>query len=261
MNESSTSWLNTMLQMAWQARWPHIDVLCDLAKAGGRPLSALRHLQLETQKLLQGTQHEDAADEGPLLVRYRLSAKPDSDVLASSLATWCAQDSMIILQSQLPFSLLSARLQYFALASWDDGASHGVLRYYTPLLLAPTLNALGEAHKATLLSAASQWYWQDRDGKAQHMLAVDAALAWPVPDTPLLLGDEAVHRLNGWHESELYVQQYLPTPQQTGSDSQEAMMQKVFRAQMAADRAGLYSPQERDAFVARQLCLTPPAAS
>jgi len=254
-------WPTLTLQTVLADGGLHIDLLFDLAKTGPQPWVALPNLRMAQQKLLQGTAHEEAVDEGPALVRYHLQQTSDCVLLAAQLASWDEQEGVMLLQSRQPFSLLAARLQYFALASWNNGTSHGVLRYYNRALFRTVLEALNETEKTTLLAAASQWHWQDRDGKAQHILAVEAVLAWPAPDTPLLLGEAAVQRLNCWHESELYVQQYLPTPQQTASDSQEAMLQKVFRAQMAADRAGLYSPQERDAFVARQLCVAPSAAS
>lgn len=259
MTESSTSasWLMSMLQTALQEGCSHIDVLCDLAKTGTRPQVALCHLHMAQQKLLQGTAHEEALDEGPALVRYRLQQAPDCALLATQLAKWNEQDGMMLLQSRQPFSLLAARLQYFALASWDSGTRQGVLRFYNRTLFVTVLEALNEADRTSLLAAASQWHWQDRDGKPQRILAVEAALAWQTPDTPLLLGEAAVHRLHCWHESELYVQQYLPTPQQARCESREALMRKVFHAQMAADLAGLYSQQPRDAFVARQLCTAP----
>lgn len=250
---NTTDWLTQTLQSALQAGLPYIDVLFDLARTGSRPFSTPPHLVLAQQKLLQGTAHEAAVDEGPALVRYRIEQASDCSVLATQLASRDAQHAMMLLQSRQPFLSLAAQLQYFALASWNKGIQHGILRFYNRFLFMPVLDALTETDRLALLSAASRWHWRDRDGKPRHALATEAALAWQMPATSLLLGEETVQRLNCWHESELYVQHHLLTPDQAQCASREAMMQKVFHAQMAAELAGLFDQNERDAFITRQL--------
>lgn len=250
---TTTDWITSTLQSAREAGAPHIDVLLDLAKTDSRSFRTLHHLELAQQKLLQGTAHESAEDEGPALVRYRIEQASDCSILATQLAQCDEQGAMMLLQSRQPFLSLAAQLQYFVLASWHNGIHQGILRFYNRFLFMTVLEALTEADRSALLSAAKQWHWCDRDGKPQHILTTETTLAWQMPDTTFSLGEKTVQRLSCWHESEVYVQHHLLTPNQIQCPSREAMMQKVFHAQMAAELAGLFSQSERDAFIAQQL--------
>lgn len=247
------TWLQQRLAEARQAGWAHVDVLCDLANGGPPWEHTAACTPQERVWLLHGTPHPEAVDEGPMLSRYRLSDSAASQPLINELAQTRHQQRLLVLHSSQPFALLAAQLRYFTQASWDQGCSHGILRYYNPLLLRHVMQALDEGNRTLLLGAASQWHWLDRDDQAQVLLAREQEAHWQTPDAPLQLSDSTVGMLANWHESELYIQRHRLNPAQLGCQCKEDMVQKVYAAQLAADAAQAFGQAARQSFIAQYL--------
>lgn len=248
------NWLTTLLAQAAQSDWPHLDLLIDQANLPARWQKKLPQALTLRQMLLQGTAHAEAADEAALLCRYQLGDERARTRLLACLGELDGASRLMVLHSDWPFTSLANHLRYFCLAQWHDGHSHGVLRYYNPQQFLPALAALPETQAAMLLQCAASWYWLDRDGIAcQLPVPSHAAEPFLSSDEPLTLDDAAVSRLSAWHQAELYVQDMLLTPRQCGCTGKEAMLEKVYRAQLGADARQYWSQPERETFLQQQL--------
>lgn len=248
------NWLATLLALAAQSGWPHLDLLIDQANLPPRWQKKLPQALTLRQMLLQGTVHAEVADEAALLCRYQLADERARTKLLACLGGLEGASRLMVLHSDWPFASLANHLSYFCLAQWHDGRSHGVLRYYNPQQFLPGLAALPETRATMLLQCADCWHWLDRDGIAcQLPVPGHADESFLPPDEPLTLDDAAVSRLSAWHQAELYVQDMLLTPRQCGCTGKEAMLEKVYRAQLAADARQYWSQPERESFLQQQL--------
>jgi len=248
------SWLEGLLAQAEESGWPHLDLLIDQANLPPRWQKRLPKALALRQMLLQDTVHAEAADEAVLLCRYQLSDERTRMKLLACLGELEGATRVMVLFSHWPFDDLAAHLRHFLLAEWQGGTQKGVLRYYNPALFGPVLTALPPVEAERLLSAAAEWHWINRDGQCgmRHGTHGDW-VPHEVLTRPLQLDDAAVSRLSAWHQAELYVQDNLLTPRQCGCLTKEAMMQKLFALQMAADEKRLWSQPERAAFISQNL--------
>lgn len=248
------SWLAGLLARVAESGWPHLDLLIDQANLPPRWQKKLPQAVTLRQTLLQDTVHAEAADEAVLLCRYQQMDERTRTKLLACLGALEGATRVMVLFSHWPFDDLAAHLRHFLLAEWQDGTQKGVLRYYNPALFGPVLTALAPVEAERLLSAAAEWHWIDRDG--QGAMRYGTHEAWGGREAlaqPLQLDDATVSRLSAWHQAELYVQDNLLTPRQCGCLTKEAMMQKLFTLQMAADEKRLWSQPERAVFISQNL--------
>ncbi|MEN3031057.1 DUF4123 domain-containing protein [Chromobacterium amazonense] len=153
------------------------------------------------------------------------------------------------------YDQLAERLTLCMQASWDKGLQQGVLRYHDPRLFAAVVDALDEQRQQLLLEPASKWHWLDRDG---HARMLDTAALQQLPPLQwrhdsLTLEQEHIDTLSSWHLAETWRQNHLLVPESYGLDSEEEMIRRLALAHQAADKAKLWSEDERMPLVERYL--------
>jgi len=232
----------------------HLDVVVDQASTGPGWQRGLRPLY-PPQALLQGTQHEDAADEGPILLRLELTTDTQRKSLLRLVRFFTGQHKLLALLSPWSYPQLVQHLRHYLLAQWDDGMKKGVLRFYDPRVFRPVVCQLDTPDQQHLLCGACEWHWIDRDGQAAMLTSTQPlSEEWvPPPSDALNLRQHDLDVLSSWHQAELYRSENMLTPKQCGLNSEEALMDKLAQAFQDAETQKLWSQPDRLAYVQQQL--------
>ncbi|POA98464.1 hypothetical protein C2134_11820 [Chromobacterium sinusclupearum] len=249
---SPDTWLGLLLEQAQALELPWFDLIIDQAEMGSRWQGRIGALY-PPRMLLQNTAHAEAADQGPVLVR--LDASQPQTRLLKLLRQWQGQPRVLALFSAWDYDALAARLTLCLQASWDKGLQQGVLRYHDPRLFGAVVEALDEQRQQLLLEPASKWHWLDRDGHARMLDAAALQLLPPLQwrHDSLTLEQDHIDALSSWHLAETWRQNHLLVPESYGLDSEEEMIRRLAMAHQAADKAKLWSEDERMPLVERYL--------
>ncbi len=245
-------WLGLLRSRAEALELDWLDLIVDQAELGSSWQSRISTLNTPAI-LLQDTPHEDAADVGPVLVR--LSLRHTDNGLLKLLRQWEGQPRVLALFSSWRFADLASNCRLCLQASWDKGVQKGVLRYHDPRLFSAVAATLDDAGRSLLLRPAAEWHWVDRDDNARML----DARQWQSPppaewrDDTLPLLSEQVEALANWHVAELWRQNHLLSPEEFNLDSEEELIARLASAHQAADKAKLWSEEERMPFVENML--------
>lgn len=120
--------------------------------------SAMSHERLQWWSLFEGTEWQDAWENGPVLVDLRSAA----DFRRQLLSQLESAPLGVVFESELTVETLRQNLAA-RLCGSQAGAGH-LLRFYEPRMIAPLLSALVEQKRQALLVPGCRWYWHDGHG-------------------------------------------------------------------------------------------------
>lgn len=241
-------WVDYLVTRARDLQLPHIDLLVDFS---GSPniVTYQSSWLLGAHKLLVQTPHENVSEEGPRLLRFDYEDQTQRGTLGFVLSHAAQQHRALVVLSDLSFEDLIAHFVRCVQIKWDDGDYSGILRFFDTRLFLPVINHLSTDNAGAILWPVQEWHWLNRDQNAVR-LPLPADVKPPKQTQSVLQLNEAeVDALNLWHEAEVFRQKNLAELDKLGFDSQEALMQRLVAAQIAADQAQLFSEPERNRFL------------
>ncbi|WP_027469743.1 DUF4123 domain-containing protein [Deefgea rivuli] len=238
--------LNQQLQ---QIDCVYVDAIIDQAQLDGRQKrQLLKHPELRAHSvLLTDSAHADAADMGPILLRYVASTSSLELLINSQFES----KNLLVLVGTGDFFELEARLKISLHAEWNKGVTKGVLRYYDPRVITAVAHCLMPNCQEFLFGCAETWYWIGRD---QQLMSLSESSGRVRHDLlAISLDEEQVQYLSAWHLAEVWRLDEALIPVDVGLQSQEEMMAKLVQAHLSADRAQLWQLEARREHIYQQL--------
>jgi len=244
-----------VLEQTTSAAAEQLYLLIDLANS---QFPILNTLQLHSAQapftlLLEENHGREIAESGPALVQIHMANHAQKRLLRDLLHVLEGEMRCILLvpAPHTTFRQLQARL-YLAtqVEHGEGGEMRFMLRYYDPRCFMAVLNHLEQAAQKLLLEPVRQWHWLSRDSCPCQLEQPGDIAEWPDwPHPALHLSEPAISHLSAWHQAELWRQQYQLTPADLNQAGQEALMQLLVSAQLAADQACMFSEPDRVVFV------------
>lgn len=252
-------WVKTTMDRAAAQGAEHIYALIDLAGSAYPILNTLQcHAAApEYALLLDDTPHQDVAELGPALVQIGIHHASQCQLLIGLLYATENEPRCMLLIPARDYAgprLISHLRRAIQVEQGEGGEKALLLRYYDPRCFMALPNILDAAAQKLLLAAVQEWHWLNRDGLPSWLTRPDGIESQPDWPHPVLrLSDHAIEQLSAWHQAELWRQDHSLSPASLGLNSQEALMEKLVAAQLAADEQDKLSQPERMAFIQRYL--------
>ena len=248
-------WLSRVLEQTNSAGAEQLYALIDLASS---QLPILNTLQLHSAQapfilLLEENHGREIAESGPALVQIDMADGAQKKLLRDLLHAIEGEPRCMLLipAPHTTFRQLQARL-YLAtqVEHGEGGEMRFMLRYYDPRCFMIALNHLDQSAQKLLLEPVRQWHWLNRDNCPCQLEQPDDIANWPDwPHPALHLSEPAIAYISAWHQAELWRQRYRLSPEDLKQADQEALMQLLVSAQLAADQADMLSEPQRVAFI------------
>ena len=259
MTTNAKEWLHHLLGEARSAGIDHLDLLLNgavLPEALLPPLLALSPAP-ECQWLLEHTPEQALAHQGPLLLRIALGDQAHIAATTHLFTAVHAQFCVLALISRWPFDKLAVQLRGATQATWNKGASSGVLRYYDTRLFRHFCEQLEPQQLGQFHAPVSQWHWIDHDGKQASLSGFDARIQEQSGLTGLSLSDDQVQHLQAVSAALLWLNSHECTPHAHGFTSHEGLIRCLTGIHLEVSRQQLPKHLHED-FIASALSEHPP---
>lgn len=259
--EAMETWLNKVFAQALATQVEHLYLLADLATPDYPILNTLQFhsAQVPFTLLLEENHGRELAESGPALVQIDMANAAQKKLLFDLLSV-CATEPCFMLLIPAPHTSFQQLVSNLYRATQVEqglaGEMRFILRYYDPRCFVATLNNLAASAQKLLIEPVRQWHWLNRDACPCQLEQPDDIDKWPDwPHPALHLSEQAITHLCAWHQAEQWRQQYRLTPADLKQTNQEALMQLLVAAQLAADQADQLSEPERVAYIREYLSL------
>ena len=259
MTTNAKEWLHHLMGEARSAGIDHLDLLLNgavLPEALLPPLLALSPAP-ECQWLLEHTPEQALAHQGPVLLRIALGDQAHIAATAHLFTAVHAQFCVLALISRWPFDKLAVQLRGTTQATWNKGASSGVLRYYDTRLFRHFCEQLDPEQLAPFHGPVCRWHWIDHDGKKASLCGLDINPQDHSALTGLTLSAAQVQPLHALSAALQWLKKNVCTPAQHGFTSHEALIRCLTGIHLNLSRQQLEKPQH-EAFIASALSEFPP---
>jgi len=255
-------WVRTTVSRATDLNRENIYALIDLAQSPYPILNSLQcHVAVPPYTLLlDDTPHQDIAGFGPVLIQIGTQQPLQQQLLIDLLYAIEGEPRLMLLipaRDYLKTQLIKTLRRSIQVECGQGGEKTLLLRYYDPRCFMALLNTLEDAALKLLLAPVQEWHWLNRDGQPSRLQQPDHIGALPDWPHPVLhLSEQAICHLSAWHQAELWRQDYHLTPADLNLNNQEALMELLVTAQLAADKQNQLSQPERVAFIQHYLAMT-----
>lgn len=259
MLSTAKDWLHHLMDEARNAGLNHLDLLLNGAVLPHGLLAPLieQVAAPECARLFEHTLEHALAHQGPLLLRIALGNQAQCAEAAQLLNAVHTHFCVLALTSRWPFEALAAHLRGATQATWNKGASSGVLRYYDTRLFRHFCEQLDPQQLGQFHAPVSQWYWIDHDGKQASLSGFDARIQDQSGLTGLSLSDDQVQHLQAVSAALLWLKSHECTPHAHGFTSHEGLIRCLTGIHLEVSRQQLPKHLHED-FIASALSEHPP---
>ena len=259
MITNAKQWLHYLMDEARSAGTDHLDLLLNGVVLPDSLLPPLLELNPapECMWLLEQTLEETLAHQGPVLLRIALGDQAHYAATVQLFTAVHAQFCVLALISRWPFDKLAAQLRGATQATWNKGASSGILRYYDTRLFRHFCEQLDPAQLAPFHGPVCRWHWIDHDGKKASLAGLDIRPQNHSALTGLTLSAEQVQPLHALSAALQWLKSNDCTPAQHGFTSHESWSRCLTAIHLNLSRQQLEKPQH-EAFIASALSEFPP---
>lgn len=247
-------WLRGLEQHAEANSLEHLDIVIDATGLDYPLLPQLAELEPRPQQalLFDGTPEQAQAAEGPVLVRLLWAQPQQVAWLGDFLAQFGRDSRLLALLSHWPFEPLTDHLRYCTQAQWDNGAHHGILRYYDTRLFKLVCDLFMGDDSRNFHAPIISWHWIDRDQRSQVVGGDQRKLHdYKRPQAPLMLDKRQMESISAWSEAEQWEDTHGAIKRNYSIGKEQRLVQ-IYLGQLAADEKQLKGA-ERNAFMVEWL--------